>query len=77
MTSEFFERVWECFQRKWQDLQTTKNLKKFKKQFEIAMEGVEMQTEKKKMDMFLEMNQSTLHHMQTMATELVMMKLVH
>lgn len=56
MTSEFLKGM-GVLSKEMARLTNNKEFEKVQKQFEIAMEGVEMQTEK--MDMFLEMNQST------------------
>lgn len=56
MTSEFLKGM-GVLSKEMARLTNNKEFEKVQQQFEIAMEGVEMQTEK--MDMFLEMNQST------------------
>lgn len=56
MTTEFLKGM-GVLSKEMARLTNNKEFEKVQKQFEIAMEGVEMQTEK--MDMFLEMNQST------------------
>ena len=56
MTSEFLKGM-GVLSKEMARLTNNKEFEKVQKQFEIAMEGVEMQTEK--MDMFLEMNQTT------------------
>lgn len=56
MTTEFLKGM-GVLSKEMARLTNNKEFEKVQKQFEVAMEGVEMQTEK--MDMFLEMNQST------------------
>jgi hypothetical protein len=56
MTSEFLKGM-GVLSKEMARLTNNKEFEKVQQQFEIAMQGVEMQTEK--MDMFLEMNQTT------------------
>ncbi len=56
MTTEFLKGM-GVLSKEMARLTNNKEFEKVQKQFEIAMEGVEMQTEK--MDVFLDMNQST------------------
>lgn len=56
MTSEFLMGM-GVLSKEMARLTNNKEFEKVQQQFEVAMQGVEMQTEK--MDMFLEMNQST------------------
>jgi hypothetical protein len=56
MTSEFLKGM-GVLSKEMARLTNNKEFEKVQQQFEVAMQGVEMQTEK--MDMFLDMNQST------------------